>query len=225
MLLPTWSQTLFRNGDCPYEIYLSPCPFRHGDSLYGYGDWCFCLPLSHGCAGAPPPKILAKIQNFAPCLCAYPTQRCRIQGLPYGRFTNPHFGTGTPHFHTGTRNDIDTRSNMGITRDYCMVTGIHTSPYGNGVSPFPYGDCKDINPRMEMGLPGITIEKRGLAHPHMEMKLDHYHMGIKNRPIPVSIQGLPLHNGYPFLYGDSSVTNPFLKRVCDHMGSRVKFQI
>jgi hypothetical protein len=59
----------------------------------------------------------------------------------------------------------------------------------------------------------------------MEMELDHYHMGIKNRPIPVSIRGLLHHNGYPFLYGDSSVTNPFLKRVCDHMGSRVKIPI
>ncbi len=41
---------------------------------------------------------------------------------------------------------------MGITRDYRMVMGIHKSPYGNGVSPFPYGDCKDINPHMEMGI-------------------------------------------------------------------------
>jgi hypothetical protein len=63
MLLPIWSQTLFRNGDCPYGFFLSPCPFRHGDSLYGYGDRCFCLPLSHGCAGAPP-KILAKKPKF-----------------------------------------------------------------------------------------------------------------------------------------------------------------
>jgi hypothetical protein len=40
---------------------------------------------------------------------------------------------------------------MRITRDYHMVTGIHKSPYGNGVSLFPYRDCKDINPRMETG--------------------------------------------------------------------------
>jgi hypothetical protein len=33
-----------------------------------------------------------------------------------------------------------------------MVTGIHKSPFGNGVSPFPYGDCKDINPYMETGI-------------------------------------------------------------------------
>jgi hypothetical protein len=50
-------------------------------------------------------------------------------------------------------------------------------------------------------------------------------MGIKNRPILVLIWGLPHHDRYPFLYGDSSVTNPFLKRVCDPMGSRVKIPI
>jgi hypothetical protein len=33
-----------------------------------------------------------------------------------------------------------------------MVMGIHKSPYGNGVSLFLYGDCKDINPRMETGI-------------------------------------------------------------------------
>jgi hypothetical protein len=33
-----------------------------------------------------------------------------------------------------------------------MVTGIHKSPYGNRVSPFPYGDYKDINPRMKTGI-------------------------------------------------------------------------
>jgi hypothetical protein len=33
-----------------------------------------------------------------------------------------------------------------------MVMGIHKSPYGNGVSPNPYGDSKDINPRMETGI-------------------------------------------------------------------------
>jgi hypothetical protein len=43
--------------------FLSPGPFRHGDSPYGYEDWCFCLPLSHGCAGVPP-KILAKKSKF-----------------------------------------------------------------------------------------------------------------------------------------------------------------
>jgi hypothetical protein len=38
-----------------------------------------------------------------------------------------------------------------VCRDYRMVAGIHKSPYGNGVSPFPYRDYKDINPHMEMG--------------------------------------------------------------------------
>ena len=60
---------------------------------------------------------------------------------------------------------------------------------------------------------------------HMEMELDHYHIhtGIKNRPIPIFIWVLPCYNGYPFLFWDSSVsvTNLFLKRVCD-MGSPVK---
>jgi hypothetical protein len=41
---------------------------------------------------------------------------------------------------------------MGITRDYHMVMGIHKSPYGNGISPFPYGDGKNINSRFNTGI-------------------------------------------------------------------------
>jgi hypothetical protein len=44
-------------------FFLSSGPFQHRDSPYGYGDWCFCLPLSHGCASVPP-KILAKKPKF-----------------------------------------------------------------------------------------------------------------------------------------------------------------
>jgi hypothetical protein len=119
--------------------FSSPCPFQHGDSPYGYGDWCFCLSLSHGCAGAPP-KILAKKPKFP----ALPLQVTGIHKSPYQNGDSP--------FPYGDQNDINTHSNTGITRDYCMVTGIHKSPYGNGVSPFPYGDCKDINPCIETGI-------------------------------------------------------------------------
>jgi hypothetical protein len=53
----------FREWGLPIWIFLSPGLFQHGDSPYGYGDWCFCLPLSHQCAGAPS-KILAKKPKF-----------------------------------------------------------------------------------------------------------------------------------------------------------------
>jgi hypothetical protein len=117
-------------------FFLSPSPFRHRDSPYGYGNWCFCLPLSHGCAGAPP-KILAKKPKFYHMVTG-------IHKSPYQNGDSP--------FPYGDCNDIDPRSDMVITRDYRMVTGIHKSPYGNGVSLFPYGDCKDIDPRMEAGI-------------------------------------------------------------------------
>jgi hypothetical protein len=94
MLLPIWPQTLFRNGDCPYGNFLSPCPFRHGDSPYGYGDWYFCLPLSHGCAGAPP-KILAKKLKF-------PAQPLH------------HIETGSYHSHTGIEKPLITVPIQGL---------------------------------------------------------------------------------------------------------------
>jgi hypothetical protein len=47
---------------------------------------------------------------------------------------------------------MDPHFDTEITRDYHMVTGIPKSPYENGVSPFLYGDCKDINPHMETGI-------------------------------------------------------------------------
>ncbi len=46
-----------------------------------------------------------------------------------------------------------------------MKTGIDTSLYGNGESPFPFGDLKNMSPCFHMGIP---IWKRGLAHPWME---------------------------------------------------------
>ncbi len=117
--------------------FSSPCPFRHGDSPYGYGVWCFCLPLSHRRAGA-----LAKKPKF-------PTLPLRI---PYGNGDSqiPILEWGLP-VSIGDWNDIDTCSDMRITRDYHMVMGILKSPYGNGVSLFPYRDCKDINHLHENG--------------------------------------------------------------------------
>ncbi len=119
--------------------FLSPCPFRHGDLPYGYGDWCFCLPLSHGCAGMPP-KILGKKPKF-------PALPLRVMGIHKSPYQNRN-----SLFPYGDWSDIATCSDMGITRDYRMVMRIHKSPYGNGVSPFPYGDCKDIKPHMETGI-------------------------------------------------------------------------
>jgi hypothetical protein len=61
--------------------FSSPGPFRHGDSPpYGYGDWCFCLPLSQGCASAPP-KILAKKLKF-------PTLPLRVMGIHKSPYRN-----------------------------------------------------------------------------------------------------------------------------------------
>ncbi len=87
MLLPIWLQTLFRNGDCPYGKFLSLCLFRLGDSPYGYGDCCFHLPLSHGCAGAPP-KILAKKPKF-PALPMRAPNPTGIHKSPYQNGDSP----------------------------------------------------------------------------------------------------------------------------------------
>jgi hypothetical protein len=55
-----------------------------------------------------------------------------------------------------------------------LEMGIVTSPYGNGESPFPYGESKNMAPHFHMGIP---IWKRGLMHPHMEMGNACFHMG------------------------------------------------
>jgi hypothetical protein len=78
MLIPIWSATHFQNGQTPYGIFLSRCIFPYRGSPYGYGDWCFCLPLSHACTG-PPPKILAKKPKFS-CL-AHPAQPNAVVAL------------------------------------------------------------------------------------------------------------------------------------------------
>ena len=57
-----------------------------------------------------------------------------------------------------------------------MGTGIAISPYGNGKSPFPYGDWKVHDTRFHMV---ITVSKRGLMRPCFHMgtikSLTHYH--------------------------------------------------
>ncbi len=132
---PTWSihvtphmvTNSFQERGLPiWEFFCLHAVPARGLPPYGYGDWCFCLPLSHGCAGVPP-KILAKKQKKS----ALPLRVTGIHKSPYRNGDSP--------FPYRDSNDINTRSNTGITRDYRMVTGIHKSPYGNGVSPFPYG--------------------------------------------------------------------------------------
>ncbi len=167
----------------------------HGDSPYGYGDWCFCFPLSHGCAGVPL-KILAKKPKYPALplrhieLGSYhshtgiekPLITVPIWGLPYGNGDSQiPISEWVPYEKW---NNINPRSNTGITRDYRMVTGIHKSLYGNGVSPIPYGDCKDINPCMETG---ITRDY------HIEMRTGTSLYGNGTWPLP---------------YGDQKQTDP-----------------
>jgi hypothetical protein len=148
-------------------IFVSPCPFRHGDSPYGYGDLCFCLPLSHGCTGAPL-KFWPRNQNFPTCNgnSQIPISK---RGLPvsirgfkwhqspfrYGDYQGLPYGNGdsqmTPFPYWNWKN-IDSHFDTGITRDYHIETGTVTSPDGNGTWPLPYGDQKQTNPRINTGI-------------------------------------------------------------------------
>ncbi len=96
------------------------------------------------------------------------------------------------------------------------------SPYGNGHSPFPYGDASIpvsiwgspyenresflLIPHMEtgifhfhMGMCRIPIWKRGAIFfiPHMEKGIPHYHIGMWQSPVPYGNR--PYGNGVPNL--------------------------
>ena len=74
-----------------------------------------------------------------------------------------------------------------------MEMGIDVSPVSNiWGSPLPYGDSTQMDPRYHTGIP---IWERGLPYPHMEKVNHHFHMGIEQFMIPVSIWGSPYGNG------------------------------
>jgi hypothetical protein len=54
------------------------------------------------------------------------------------------------------------------------------SPYGNGDSPFPYGDA---SPRFYIE---ISVWKQGVISfdPHMETGIPHFHIGMHQSPFP-----------------------------------------
>ncbi len=100
----------------------------------------------------------------------------------------PHMEMGIPHFHMGMRQSPLPYGNP------CMETGSQFlySPYGNGHSPFPYGDVSIpvsiwVSP-YENGEPYFLI-------PHTETGIPHFHIEMCQSP---------------FLYGDP----------CMEMGSR-----